>query len=102
MRLFLVLLSLVCTFDVQSFINLENSNAIYLHIYDSVTEINVRITKEKQIGMKIVSWEIILAFLVGQFVVGLIHCVGSVINYIILFYMSSLIRKINKKKVNIG
>ena len=68
---------------------------MYIRIYDySVTVINVRITKEKQIGMKIVSWEIILAFLVGQFVVGLIRRVGSVINGIILFllfYTSSLI-----------
>ena len=62
---------------------------IYIRIYDySVTVINVRITKEKQIGMKIVSWEIILAFLVGQFVVGLIRRVGgSVINDIILFLL---------------
>ena len=51
---------------------------MYIRIYDySVTVINVRITKEKQIGMKIVSWEIILAFLVGQFVVGLIRRVGG-------------------------
>ena len=58
------------------------------------SKINVGITKEKQIGMKIVSWEIILAFLVGQFVVGLIRRVGTVINGIILFllfYTSSLI-----------
>ena len=66
-----------------------------MRIYVSLSsKINVGITKEKQIGMKIVSWEIILAFLVGQFVVGLIRRVGSVINGIILFllfYTSSLI-----------